>query len=582
MIVRILSCGSWGSEARQVFSHLASHLSFGLGIQKPKILVEMYGKLNIALVRCNARALLTGGSLTALVKDRPDSSPDARPIAVGETLRCLVGKCLCLVTKSKVADFFDPLQFEVACSSGAEKVIHGLRNCMDKHWNTEDFVVLKVDMRNAFNVVSRQAVLDECSVHLPELLPWVSEAGVQQGDPLGPLLFCLVLQKVVSAIAADSVCSELLFHAWYLDNGVVSGPRLAVENALSIIQELGPPLGLFVNPTKFELFTPSSLVADALSLYSDDIRQCFTECTSPQTMLGNRPNLASVPAPGLNLQLDPSEFQAGIKWWLGIDFSQSANCPFCPSHCLDPLGHHVNTGVMWSPATTGYETYSWSPAGELALVPELKQEVALKWWLGLDTSGGSQCSLCPGSVLDHLSHHAVTCKRGGDVVTRHNRLRDCIVEVCRRAHIGVQVEVGNNLTPSHSKTRPADMLIPNWVMGRTAALDVSVTSPLNPETLLEAGVTATAAALTTEERKHDENDPKCSELGWVCIPVVAESCGAWGREATLLFSTIASRIATLSNKPKSVTLIDIYGRLNLQLVRANATSILARLMPPSY
>ena len=168
------------------------------------------------------------------------------------------------------------------------------------------------------------------------------------------------------------------------------------------------------------------------------------------------------------------------------------------------------------------------------------------------------------------------------MVTRHNRLRDCIVEVCRRAHIGVQVEVGNNLTPSHSKTRPADILIPNWVMGRTAALDVSVTSPLNPQTLLEAGVTATAAALTTEERKHDENDPKCSELGWVCIPVVAESYGAWGREATLLFSTIASRIVTLSNKPKSVTLSDIYGRLNLQLVRANATSILARLMPPSY
>ena len=111
------------------------------------------------------------------------------------------------------------------------------------------------------------------------------------------------------------------------------------------------------------------------------------------------------------------------------------------------------------------------------------------------------------------------------------------MEVCRRAHIGEQVEVGNNLTPSHSKTRPADILIPNWVMGRTAALDVSVTSPLNPQTLLEAGVTATAAALTTEEHKHDENDPKCSELGWVCIP------GAWGREATLLFSTIASRIA---------------------------------------
>ena len=82
-------------------------------------------------------------------------------------------------------------------------------------------------------------------------------------------------------------------------------------------------------------------------------------------------------------------------------------------------------------------------------------------------------------------------------------------------------------------------------------------------------MTATAAALATEARKHEEKDPKCSELGWVCSPIVAESYGAWGKEATLLFSTIASRIATLSSKPKSVTLSDIYGRLNLQLVRAN-------------
>ena len=41
------SYGSWGIEARQVFLHLASRSSFGLGIQKPTILVELYGKLNI-------------------------------------------------------------------------------------------------------------------------------------------------------------------------------------------------------------------------------------------------------------------------------------------------------------------------------------------------------------------------------------------------------------------------------------------------------------------------------------------------------------------------------------------------------
>ena len=41
-----------------------------------------------------------------------------------------------------------------------------------------------------------------------------SEQGVQQGDPLGPLLLSLVLHK---PIASGSECSKLLFTMWYLD-----------------------------------------------------------------------------------------------------------------------------------------------------------------------------------------------------------------------------------------------------------------------------------------------------------------------------------------------------------------------------
>ena len=105
--------------------------------------------------------------------------------------------------------------------------------------------------------------------------------------------------------------------------------------------------------------------------------------------------------------------------------------------------------------------------------------VATKWWLGLDLSYGSCCPLCPDIALDPLGHHAVTCKRGGDVVSRHNKLRDILAESCRQAHLGVQVEMGNNLT-NHSHTRPAELLVPNWVLGMPAAFDLSVTSPLNP------------------------------------------------------------------------------------------------------
>ena len=58
----------------------------------------------------------------------------------------------------------------------------------------------------------------------------------------------------------------------------------------------------------------------------------------------------------------------------------------------------------------------------------------------------------------------------------------------------------------HSHSRPADVLISNWVLGKTAACDLSVTPLLNFKILSEAGVTAGAAAHATELRKHEAND----------------------------------------------------------------------------
>ena len=112
-----------------------------------------------------------------------------------------------------------------------------LRKCIDNHWDVEDFVVLMIDMRNAFNLVSSDALPQECATFFPELLPWASwyysvqpllwrsmghlstESGVQQGDPLGPLFFALVLHQIVSSIDADDECLHLLYQAWYLDDG---------------------------------------------------------------------------------------------------------------------------------------------------------------------------------------------------------------------------------------------------------------------------------------------------------------------------------------------------------------------------
>ena len=109
------------------------------------------------------------------------------------------------------------------------------------------------------------------------------------------------------------------------------------------------------------------------------------------------------------------------------------------------------------------------------------------------------------------------------MVSRHNRLRDVLIESCRRACLGPQVEAGSGLGHEGHRTWPADILIPHWDLGKPAALDLTVTSTLNSSTLLEAGVTSGSSALAAEVCKHNANDAKCSELGWTCIPIAVET-----------------------------------------------------------
>ena len=69
----------------------------------------------------------------------------------------------------------------------------------------------------------------------------------------------------------------------------------------------------------------------------------------------------------------------------------------------------------------------------------------------MDTSPQVHCPYCPNHQLDRLGHHAMTCKWGGDVVVRHNALRDVVAQFCHRARLGGQLEVshGSGSDSSH-------------------------------------------------------------------------------------------------------------------------------------
>ena len=141
------------------------------------------------------------------------------------------------------------------------------------------------------------------------------------------------------------------------------------------------------------------------------------------------------------------------------------------------------------------------PSPGLNLHLDTAEFQTLKWWLGIDMFGGSRCPSCSTQSLDPLGHHALTCRYNGDVVSRHNQLRNTFFEFCRQAGVGGQMEVGSGLGHDERRTRPADVLVPNWDLGKPAAFDLTVASLLNQSILNEACVTAGSSAQVSKQRE---------------------------------------------------------------------------------
>ena len=662
---------------------------------------------------------LAGANLTALRK----GEQDVRPIAAGEVLRRLASKCACLKVQAKAKDFFKPSQFGVACPAGREKIIHRARFIVEQHWHDADFVILKVDMANAFNTVHRGAVLGECHRHFPELLSWVktayrqhpklwhtmgtlsSQTGVQQGDPLGPLLFSLVIASLVPRLDPSN---KLLLHAWYLDDGLLCGPSAVILRAIKTLREATSWTGLSLKLEKCELFSRSDLsifpdaiqrsnlpefellgspIGDArfceryiegkrseatelmealrhlhnpqvaLALlrssasfcrlshlarcappdqstraafrrFDENVRNCFEECLGLETTDESwRQAQLGLRRGGFGLRsLERHASAAFIASYVGsVDLSLNdgqrhlpvviedaifryntyvqEDCRLSASQVASVaklqqrvLSAHIDDKeyqeIMESASPinqvrlhsiTADHASAWlcavpSPGLGLTIPPDA-MSVLTKWWLGLPVSpDGASCSRCPNHALDPSGHHALTCKRGPYVTARHNALRDCLANYCRQALLNPTLEAGAGL--DDRQTRPADILLPTWTLGASAALDLTVVHPLNTTNLTGASTDGGSVALAAAaERKHEENSTKCRELGWACIPMPITTYGEWGEEAEKTISRICERLSITSGARSRQVHDGVRRRLSVVLMRANGRALLASLCP---
>jgi hypothetical protein len=73
-----------------------------------------------------------------------------------------------------------------------------------------------------------------------------SSEGIQQGDPLGPLLFCLAIHPITAQLK-----SGMKF--FYLEDGTIGGPESLVMDDLKCIEYSASQLGLLLNHSKTEI-----------------------------------------------------------------------------------------------------------------------------------------------------------------------------------------------------------------------------------------------------------------------------------------------------------------------------------------
>ena len=206
-----------------------------------------------------ALPIFFGAKLCALEK----KGGGIRPIAVGNTLRRIAGKVISQGIQQEMGHYLRPVQLGYGTKAGCEAAIHSIRQYAQRAHNSPR-VILKGDYYNAFNTIERTRILQKVAAVAPKALPYAVQAyanssqlffgdfrltsacGVQQGDPLGPLLFSLGIHDL-----ATSLSSEL--KVWYLDDVTICGEVPDVLRDLRRITTESKQLGLQLNADKSEI-----------------------------------------------------------------------------------------------------------------------------------------------------------------------------------------------------------------------------------------------------------------------------------------------------------------------------------------
>ena len=177
------------------------------------------------------------------------------PIAIGEVLRRLVGKCIAKQTLPELTELFLLKQLGVRVKDGAEGIILSTKMTFKKLQLSQDAEFLQLSFKNAYNSTKTSQILKAAVTLIPSRASYAkfcnpqhiftiakSQSGGIQGDHLGPLLFSLTFWLIIEEI--ESKIRNLAQHCWYLDVGVIAGTETELSEALDFFYCFGQNFGL--------------------------------------------------------------------------------------------------------------------------------------------------------------------------------------------------------------------------------------------------------------------------------------------------------------------------------------------------
>jgi hypothetical protein len=240
--------------------------------------------LRVASARLPASAAdaLALSKLTPLRK----AGGGVRPIAAPSLLRRLAGRLLASTRKKELAEALGPRQFAIGTAAGTEVLAHTVRALTEAD---PSLVLTALDARNAYCMASREACLTQLGTAAPQLLPFAelfcrresryffwdgagqchtlcATSGVDQGDPLAPLLFACGLRPGLrgledalrDAATARGLARESVRVFAYLDDLAVLTPPGLAADVLPTAQRVLDAFELELNAAKTQVWSRAS------------------------------------------------------------------------------------------------------------------------------------------------------------------------------------------------------------------------------------------------------------------------------------------------------------------------------------